>query len=180
MNNEIWKPIKGYEKLYEVSNLGNVRQINGNLLHLTCPCGYVQCYLPIVQKILYVHRMVAEAFIGDIDGYVINHINEDKSDNRAENLEICTQSYNCSYNDKMKRAMQTSKSGKHNTNGYKTIYSIDDNGNAIYYVSTYEAARCTGIGKQNIHNCLRKLYKTAGGLRWFYKIDDEPYAYALF
>lgn len=102
---EIWRPIKGFEDYYEVSNFGNVRskdrviiQINGvfhtrksKLLkpQINKKNGYEQVMLIIHKrnKLCYVHRLVAEAFVDNPHNLeLVSHINNVDTDNRAENL----------------------------------------------------------------------------------------------
>lgn len=97
---EEWKDIVGYEGLYQVSNLGNVRSMNWkntgctrNLYLKPHVNGYLQVELHKNSKrqMFTVHRLVALHFVeGYCDGDTVNHINENKSDNRASNLEWCT------------------------------------------------------------------------------------------
>lgn len=103
---EIWKPIKEYEGLYEVSSFGNVRSIkrnttNGKIMKLQktktgyyrvglCKNNKVKCYS--------VHRLVAQAFIPNLNNLPqVNHKNECKTNNNVENLEWCTMLYNVRY-----------------------------------------------------------------------------------
>jgi hypothetical protein len=113
---EEWKDIKGYEGYYQISNKGNVRsldrilnqrfkhgryedrRIKGKLLATTDNGnGYLIVNLNKnnKRKNYYVHRLVAEHFIGEIpEGYVINHKDYDKYNNAVDNLEIITQKEN--------------------------------------------------------------------------------------
>lgn len=98
-----WKPVKDYEGYYEVSNQGEIRRIKAGkgarlgqcLRPKTARNGYREVVLAkdTVKTCKLVHRLVAEAFHGPSDLHV-NHINSDKADNRAENLEWCTRSEN--------------------------------------------------------------------------------------
>ena len=100
---EVWKPIKGYEGIYEVSSLGRVRKLaTGVILHQRNRGGYRQVALRKdgVGKSESVHRLVAKAFLPNPDMLPeINHRDEDKSNNCVENLEWCDHSYNMRYND---------------------------------------------------------------------------------
>lgn len=108
-DNEIWKPVFGYENYYEVSNKGNVRSIgnfqmcNGGkrpICYLTKNVhkqGYlfVRLYKDKKQKCFFVHRLVAKAFIPEQkEKLFVNHIDGNKSNNNVENLEWCSRSEN--------------------------------------------------------------------------------------
>jgi len=115
LKGEVWKPVKGYEGLYEVSNMGRVKSLSylrtgkERLLSLMMTDnGYVFVGLNKHNEGRHymVHRIEYEAFHGEIPKFVVtqkgnermevNHINEIKSDNRLENLELvtCTQNNN--------------------------------------------------------------------------------------
>lgn len=105
---EIWKPVVGYEGLYEVSNTGKIRSlerittvgrrgIGKELRQYLLPCGYLDVSLSSHGKIKHkrVHRLVADAFCERSDGQdEVNHIDGDKQNNVACNLEWCTKSEN--------------------------------------------------------------------------------------
>ena len=88
---EIWKPILGYEGLYEVSNFGNVRSLfryKKELKHNISKSGYasVQLFKNKIGTRLLVHRLVATAFIRPpIKNEQVNHIDENKLNNNIEN-----------------------------------------------------------------------------------------------
>jgi uncharacterized HNH endonuclease L247 len=99
MNNEIWKPILGYEGLYDISNMGNIRSYH----HGTCTeittnknaAGYCRAYLYKDGKRVkfLVHRLVAIHFVNNQNpelNTVVNHLDEIKTNNRADNLEWTT------------------------------------------------------------------------------------------
>lgn len=113
IDKEQWKPIVGYEGLYEVSNLGRIKSIGFGTIKIrrqNIVCGYAQVLLckngEKKQKL--VHRLVYEAFVGNIPKFIqagrgngdkmfeINHIDENKLNNNVENLELvtCTQNNN--------------------------------------------------------------------------------------
>lgn len=106
---EIWSDIEGYENLYQVSNLGRVKALGNGKTHNTKESilkscvggnGYlnVNLYKEGKKKSYLVHRLVATAFIPNPDNLPqVNHRDEDKLNNRVENLEWCDRSYNMNY-----------------------------------------------------------------------------------
>ncbi len=100
MENEIWKPVVGYEGLYEVSNLGNVRSIRWrgghkthNIFQRVNGNGYYDLVLirNKTTKYVTVHRLVARAFLPNPEGKkCIDHIDGNRLNNRVENLRWCT------------------------------------------------------------------------------------------
>ena len=122
MKNEIWKDIKGYEGFYQVSNLGNVKNVRRNSIRKLKEdnSGYLHCLLSVnkVRKTFLVHRLVATSFIENPENKpLINHINANRSDNRVENLEWCTQKENMNHSRKMGNQFHSSLKGEkhHNT-----------------------------------------------------------------
>lgn len=104
MIDEIWKDVVDFEDLYEVSNIGRVRnKKNGKILSqsIVMNSGYCRVSLTDYNKITKshnVHKLVARAFISNPDNLpCINHIDEDKTNNIVNNLEYCSYSYNNSY-----------------------------------------------------------------------------------
>lgn len=175
MVEEIWRPVVGFESLYEVSNFGRVRSLNyrqtGQVRVLKAGKNrkylFVILYKNGLHKHFSVHRLVAMAFIPNPDNLPeVNHINESPWDNRVENLEYCSHLYNSQYGTRGKRI------SKKNTNRYdcsKPVaqYTIDGKLVAIY-PSVKEGARKTDILSTSIYNQLRGLSKIAGGFLWKY------------
>ena len=109
---EQWRPIPGYEGLYEVSNIGQVRSLDhatiasngvtrnykGKLLTQTAfKTGHLQVKLTKAgkQATRWVHQLVAAAFLGERQpGQIVRHLNDVPDDNRLENLAYGTQSDN--------------------------------------------------------------------------------------
>lgn len=101
---ETWKDVIGYEGIYQVSDLGNLRSLNykrTGKIQLLKPARDNKGYLRTAfmkdgnLKTIKVHRIVAQTFLGISKDYPqVNHINGIKHDNRLENLEWCNNSQN--------------------------------------------------------------------------------------
>ena len=117
---EEWRPVVGYEGLYEVSNTGQVRSLDkfdslgvfweGKLLSKLKVRGYFMVKLRKdgIQKMCSVHRLVAQAFIPNpLDLPQVNHRDENKLNNRVDNLEWCTAKYNMNYGTARERTINT-------------------------------------------------------------------------
>ena len=99
-----WKAIDGYEGLYEVSTLGQVRNSKGLILKPYLKHAKYTSYKKVAlwkdgeYKHFYIHRLVAQAFIpNDNNLPIINHKDEDGTNNLVSNLEWCNRSYNATY-----------------------------------------------------------------------------------
>ena len=168
---EIWKDIKGYEGLYQVSNTGKVRSLNYHrmgvireLKLIKHHCGYLEIGLKKngKRKIFKVHRLVAEAFIPNPDNLPqVNHKDECKTNNCVDNLEWCDVSYNCNYgtrNERMSRKL------------FKTVLQFTLNGDFIKeYESVKEVTELLGLKQSTLSSALTGRNRTAGGFIWKYK-----------
>ena len=171
---EKWKTVKGFEGLYEISNLGNVRSLNyhnwgivKNLTPVMDKDGYLRVCLSKNGKQYNgtVHRMVAQAFIENPNSFPqINHINEDKSDNRVENLEWCDCLYNNNHGTRNNRISKSKRNTK-----CKKVVQTDLNGNVIReWVSLNEIMRVLGFNAAFVARCCHGVKPTAYGYRWQY------------
>ena len=123
--NEEWRPIEGYEGLYEVSNLGRVRSLDmyvksryGNYrLHkgkVLSPTKDRYGYLTVTlncngkSKTIKIHRLVAQAFLPNPDNLPqVNHRDENPSNDNVDNLEWCNAKYNSNYKTRNIRIRET-------------------------------------------------------------------------
>lgn len=194
---EIWKDIKGYEDLYQVSNLGRVRSLNhfrkngtgiylqkGRILNPQNTGGY--CFVRLSKngkdKAYLIHRLVAQTFILNLKQYnEINHKDENKKNNRVDNLEWCTHKYNINYGDgNKKRSLTESKTKSLNTysqnyNGFggkkKAVLQYDLEGNFIKeWHSITEASRTLNLNK--IWEVCNGRRNKCGNYIWKYKKED--------
>lgn len=167
MEKEIWKDIDGYGGQYQVSNLGRVRSFrikSEGVILVQRPSikGYMIVCLNHVAKS--VHQLVARAFVGGYaDGLEVNHINEDKADNRAENLEWVTHRQNNLHGTRVRRVAEAlSKRAM-------AIDQFDLDGN---YIKTFpncrSAASAVGVHKVSIYRVCQGKEKSVGGYRWAY------------
>lgn len=173
---EEWRPVKDYEGLYEVSNRGNVKSLNykrtgkerilkarkhknGYLHVILCKDGKAKEYL--------VHRLVASAFCENQMGYTeVNHLDEDKTNNCADNLEFCSGSYNCNYGTRNKRIAEKITN---NPKISKPVIAIDvRTGLILEFASAHEAEKETGIDNSNIIKCCKGKRNSCGGFYWMY------------
>lgn len=163
---EIWKDIPGYEGLYSISNIGRLRNDKTN--RLLKPWidkdGYLVYDLTKnkVKKHYRAHRLVAQTFIPNPNNYpLVNHKDEDKTNNKVSNLEWCTLEYNLNYGTRTERSAL-----KHS----KSISKYNLNGNFIAtYKSLTEAAKLNNLLKGHISSVALGKQKTAGGFIWKYE-----------
>lgn len=177
---EEWKPIKGFEGLYEVSNMGRVLSlerisIHGNkvgglsnipvhkriICHNKTKRGYLIISLNKDGKKHYysLHRIVALHFCnGYRPGLVVNHKDETPENCKASNLEWCTQHYNQHYGTGIERAARRQ---------WKAIAQYDKNGNLIAtYKSGKEASEKTGFPRPSISDWCRGAHPCRAGFIW--------------
>lgn len=163
---ERWLPIKGCEELYLISNFGRVmNKATSRVLRIRYTRGgYARVNLSKNGQIKTrrIHRLVGEHFVPNpLNLPEINHINEIKADNRAENLEWCDRSYNVNFGTRIER--QRKKVSK------PVVQMSKDGGEIARYDSTVQAKNRTGVDNHRIADCCRGARKSAGGYKWAYQ-----------
>ena len=182
--NEIWKDIPEYEGLYQASNLGRIKSLkrfrkgkNGSLVPVKerilkprLVFGYYMIGLrkQSTQKKYLVHRLVWITFNGQIpEGLQVNHINEVKTDNKLENLNLMTAKENCNWGTRNERTGKVLKNRKDQS---KSVLQYDLQDNFVKeYPSTHQVEREKGFNQGAINKCCKGKYKTAYGYKWKYK-----------
>lgn len=185
---EIWKDIPNYEGLYQASNYGRIRSldrvrkykssnqygdyvmiqnIKGRILKpIDIGKGYYRVTLS--KKPFFIHRIVWVTFNGRIpEGYEINHIDENPSNNRLDNLELVTHKENMNWGTRNQRVSKKMTNGKLS----KPVSQYDLNGKLIAtFPSSMEIQRLFNYNHSNIEKCCNhiKHYNTAYGYKWEY------------
>lgn len=176
---EAWKDVKGYEGLYQVSNLGRVKSLSRKVPHLsgyrTIPMRIVKTHISSTTgykmvhlhkdgtyKLRLVHRIVAEIFIPNPHKLpYINHKNEIKTDNRVDNLEWCTPNYNIEYSHIREKSIEKIS---------MPIEQYDYDGNLIAtYKSIAEAGRILNVVPSSIRLCCYGKIGSVRGFLWKFK-----------
>lgn len=184
MEHEIWKPVTGFEGLYEVSNSGSVKSLRyrnvdgktGVLKEITLPSGYryVNLHKDKQTRHYYIHRLVATAFIPNPDSLPeVNHRNEDPGDNSANNLEWCTSQYNKNYGNRSKKMSEAKKGRFIGENAVRRSPVICEE-TGLVYPTMRQAAQAVGVNYTKISLCCTGKRHTAGGYHWKYaKTEGE-------
>lgn len=180
---EVWKDIKGYEGLYQVSNLGRIKGLKRKVKSPQGSSGFrtikEKILIPHISNRGYavvnlskdnikvlrsIHGLVCDAFLENPNNYhCINHKDENKLNNCVNNLEWCTTRYNNLYNNKIDRLTKARM---------KKIVQIDNDNKAIkIWESSKTVGDALGISNTLITRCCRERGKTAGGYKWKYADD---------
>jgi hypothetical protein len=186
---EVWKDIPNYEGWYKGSNMGRIKSVDrwitftrpqdsfartvllkSTILKVSVYGMYYMCHLKKhgTSKAVKIHRVICSLFHPNPDNLPeVNHINEIKTDNRAENLEWCTRLYNANWGTAITRA---SASRINHPNFSVKVYQYTLDGAFLAeYPSIKEAHRKTGVLAENIQAvCKNKRNASAGGFIWSY------------
>lgn len=188
---EIWKDVKGYENLYQISNTGKIKSLeryknNHSKKQLVkekirkqivSKTGYYTCMLNKngKNKLFKVHRLIAEAFIPNPNNYpIINHKDGNKLNNDISNLEWC----NYSHNGKEAYRLGLIKNNTYGIKKYNNSLKIkvnqyDLNGKFIkQWESISDIQKELNYATTNICRCCKGTYKTAYGYIWKYTKDE--------
>ena len=158
---EIWKDIDGYDGEYQVSNLGNVRSLNYMRRKETRELSkknikgypYVILYKNTKIQRKRIHRLVAEAFIPNPNNLPeVNHKDENKANNRVDNLEWCTHQYNFqyTYNRHPEHKQRIMKEGRKSAIRTKRVIQKNEDGEII----------CIYPNVHNVYNTIGYDYKS--------------------
>lgn len=190
MDKEIWKPVVGYEGLYEVSTLGRVKRLARMIVdsmgrnvwyrekilfnRISKSTGYPCVNLSKNGKVssINVHKLIADAFIPNPDSLpCINHIDENRSNSVLSNLERCTYAHNNNYGTIKRKRLATRRK---NLEGlHKTIYQYSKDGELIaeYHCGVQQLEEKLGYC---LSTCLAGNSKTAHGYVFSY---DKTFSY---
>ena len=189
---EIWKPVKGYEGLYEVSSMGRVRSLGGMIIrkngyHKTFQGrilkpwlnrGYEQVYLcnDFGRKHRLVHILVCSAFKPNPDNKpFVDHIDGNRRNNRIDNLRWCTAKENQNFELAKAHMSEAQRGEKHhmygkfgadNPSSMPVSQYTKDGVFVRSFPAIMEAHRQTGISFSNIASVCRGTRKFAGGYIW--------------
>lgn len=177
---EVWKDIRNYENLYQISNLGNVKSIarkGAFRKDKVLKCSYNKkgymyvCLCKNCRRKAYrVHRLVAQAFIPNPENKPqVNHINGNKKDNSVCNLEWTTNKENSVH--AHKNNLVHNPIGKENALSKKVLQFDKENNLMNEWIGMREASRELNIAFSSIWMCCQGRIKTAGGYIWRY--SDE-------
>lgn len=169
---EKWLAVSGYEGFYKVSNLGRVKSLHSMkkkvLKTYISNNGYERVVLSkygVVRKYS-VHRLVAEAFVPNVDSkQQVNHIDGNKHNNRADNLEWVTQVEN------QRHAVRTGLQPViyNSPSRAKAVDMLNLDGVLVKtFPSAAEAERQTGVNNAHISSCCKGKRKSTGGFIWRY------------
>lgn len=174
-----WKSVKDYEGIYEVSNLGEVKSLERldsrgrrrkeKLLKLQKDGDdylFIRLSKNGVKKPVRINRLVYSTFVEEIpEGLQVNHIDENKENNRVDNLNLMTSKENNNW------ATRNARSAAARSKQVEAIDKIT--GRVIFtFPSTREAGR-QGFNQSNVAKCCRGEYKSHGGFIWRYKENAQ-------
>lgn len=174
---ELWKEIKGYEGIYEVSSCGRVRSLDRYVKHsktgemsvlkkgmIKKPTTDTEGYLLVTLNkdgkycTKYVHRLVADAFLGEHKlKEQVNHKDENKQNNNIDNLEWCSVKYNINYGTRTARMARTQG---------KPVSMYDKNGALVRVFCSLSSVKELGYSPSNVKNVCDGKFAAMYGYVW--------------
>lgn len=181
-----WLPIPNFEGLYEINTLSQIRNSSGEILKQQIRREKYTCYkvVSLWKDGRYykkgVHRLMAETFLPNPDCLpVVNHKDEDGTNNLLSNLEWCSKSYNASYGTAPKKISRATK-GKESEKRKPVLCYGMDGSFMSWYPSVTAAAKDVRGNTSNIAAVCNGERKTAYGYVWVYdcpncgaRMDEE-------
>lgn len=170
---EIWVDVEGFEGIYKISNAGRVLSVAKNRIRKTKRNnrGYHQICLHKNGKQHYylLHRLVAMHFVPNPHNYPqVNHIDEDKDNNNAINLEWCTNLYNAHYGTRIERTATNEGYQESRRRMQRQVIGIHlSTGDEIKLNRIVDGAEL-GFDPASITNCCKGRYKSHKGYKWQY------------
>lgn len=170
---ERWKDINGFEGLYMISDYGNVLSLKNNIIRKTKKNNrnYHQICLNKngEQHYFLVHRLVAEHFIDNPNNYPqVNHKDENKDNNRADNLEWCTNRYNCRYGTRNERVRNSEGYIKHLNERKVRVAGKSIDGKIEVIFNGINISKRLGFSPKHINRACRGEIPVYKGMTWKY------------
>ena len=193
-NQEKWREVPGYEKMYEVSNFGRVRsldrfvpgkhenlaKIKGKVLTpIKNKGGYLRVNLcnEYGHKAMFVHRLVAQAFIENPEGFSdVNHKDENPTNNCLSNLEWCSAKYNANYGTRNERVSRSNRGRRKKythesfrrmvASKEKAVIGTNCSTNEQVWFQSISSAKEYGFSPVGISHCITNRQKTHRGYTW--------------
>ena len=172
---EEWKPVVGYEGLYEVSNLGRVKSLGNEysrkekiLKQRKDKYGYliINIYKEGKIKTCKVHRLVANAFLENPNNYpCVNHIDENPLNNQVDNLEWCTHQYNSNYGTCIQRRAEKLTNRQDQS---KQVYQYTKDGTLVAILKSTRECERNGFNQGAVSKCCLCKLKSHKGYIWSY------------
>jgi hypothetical protein len=182
MKSVIWCDIEGYENEYQINQFGEIRTLKNSPKlkkfdtlkpQLSKSNGYMyqMLYKNGKPKLVRIHRLVAKAFVPNPNNFTqINHIDGNKQNNNASNLEWCDQPYNMkhAYKTGLQKPSEKQKEAIRNTNKLKRkkVVQLKDGKVINTFSSMSEASRKTNITTSLISRCCNLKRKSTNGYEW--------------
>ena len=184
-NTEVWKDVKDYEGIFQVSNFGRVKSMSRLITYkdgrsytskekLMSPVlnsdGYPCTHFKVSGegRTVRIHRLVAQAFVDNPYDYdEVNHIDEDKTNNHYCNLEWCTRKENMNHGTLWERVWKHPNQIKAREDSKSPIIAVNIDTEKELRFSSINEADSQGFKRRNIWAVLNGSDKSHKGYVWF-------------